>query len=101
MKPLFIPLKAKHFDRFDDGSKDTERRVYGKKWNIGVLHVGRPVVLSRGYGKARRIGGKITDLRIVPFAEVAVAHHDDLLACYGEGVRQERIVEIKIAKAMP
>ena len=57
--PLFIPLKAKFFDRFKAGTKDTEYRLRGPRWNAETCWIGRAVVLSKGYGKAERLTGKV------------------------------------------
>jgi hypothetical protein len=57
--PLFIPLKGVYYDAFEDGSKTEELRSYGPRWNEKTCAVGRSVVLSRGYGKAHRLSGKI------------------------------------------
>lgn len=57
--PLFIPLRGEHFDAFERGDKDTEFRQYGARWNEQTCRPGRQVVLSRGYGKQRRILGRI------------------------------------------
>lgn len=57
--PLFIPLKAKFFDAFANGSKDTEYRVRDNRWNMETCRIGRRVVLSRGYGKKHRLHGVI------------------------------------------
>lgn len=73
--PLFIPLMGAFFDQFEDGSKDTEYRRLGPRWNAETCRVGRPVTLSRGYGKARRRSG-----RIVGFSEVGP---EDCPALYG------------------
>lgn len=58
-KPLFIPLKAEFFDAFARGQKDTEYRLRGPRWNAETCRIGRKVILSRGYGKARRLTGEI------------------------------------------
>ena len=51
MKPLFIPLKAEHYDAFDDGSKVNEYRLYGPRWNEKNCYPGRrppsPVGMAR------------------------------------------------------
>ncbi|OPY70470.1 MAG: hypothetical protein A4E62_01557 [Syntrophorhabdus sp. PtaU1.Bin002] len=60
LKPLFIPLKREHFEAFENGTKTTEFRQYGPRWNERTCVVGRPVVLSLGYGKQRRLEGLIT-----------------------------------------
>lgn len=59
-RPLFIPLKAEYFEAFANGTKVYELRKYGKRWNEKVCTPGRGVVLSRGYGKERRLTGTIT-----------------------------------------
>ncbi len=58
-KPLFIPLKAEFFEEFERGEKDTEYRRRTQQWNGTACRIGRRVVLSRGYGKARRLTGTI------------------------------------------
>jgi hypothetical protein len=59
IKPLFIPLKAQFFDAFKAGTKDTEYRLRGPRWNAQTCWLGRPVILSRGYGKQQRLTGRI------------------------------------------
>jgi len=59
VKPLFIPLKKEYFEAFERGEKKVEYRAYGARWNENVCVIGRPVVLSCGYGKARRLKGKV------------------------------------------
>jgi len=54
-KPLFIPLQAVYFDAFADGTKDTEFRAYGPRWNERTCLIGRQATLSRGYGKKHRL----------------------------------------------
>ena len=60
MKPLFIPLNRKYFEEFKNGRKFVEKRVYGNRWNERTCKVGRPVTLSKGYGKAERLHGVVT-----------------------------------------
>lgn len=62
-KPLFVPLNAHWFEEFEAGRKDEEIRIYGPKWNEETCRIGRPVVLSYGYGKARRMNGVIVGFR--------------------------------------
>ena len=64
-KPLFIPLKAEYYEAFENGTKDTEYRRYGKIWNENNCRPGRTVTLSYGYGKARRMKGTVIDFHIV------------------------------------
>ena len=63
MKPLFIPLKRKYFEKFRDGTKSIEYRKYGPRWNEKTCTPGRSVTLSLGYGKQHRISGVITFFR--------------------------------------
>lgn len=65
-RALFIPLNRKYFEAFTAGTKRTEYRQYGPRWNERVCTPGRAVVLSLGYGKATRICGTITGFRKVP-----------------------------------
>ncbi len=58
-KPLFIPLRGEFWDAFADGVKKDELRRYGPRWNESVCRIGRPVVLSRGYGRRHRLNGRI------------------------------------------
>lgn len=80
MKPLFIPLKREYFEAFANGTKDTEYRPYGKRWNEWTCAVGREVVLSCGYGKARRLRGKVTAFE----ARQDVTHTQTWLSIYGQ-----------------
>ena len=75
-RPLFIPLKGVYFDAFDDGSKNTEYRLYGPRWNERTCRIGRRVVLSRGYGKQRRRHGVVIDFWKDAFSNEAIR------ACY-------------------
>ncbi len=65
MKPLFIPLKREYFEQFRDGTKPNmeEYRPEGPRWNSRTCTIGRPVVLSLGYGKANRLTGKVAGYR--------------------------------------
>ncbi len=58
-RPLFIPLKGEFFDAFASGTKTEELRRFGPRWNERTCEVGRAVTLSRGYGKAQRLTGRI------------------------------------------
>lgn len=59
-RALFIPLRGVHFDQFERGEKRTEYRQRGPRWNAETCVIGRRVVLSRGYGKQKRLTGTIT-----------------------------------------
>jgi hypothetical protein len=59
MKPLFIPLRREYFEAFENGAKTVEYRLYGPRWNERTCWPMRPVVLSLGYGKKRRLTGLV------------------------------------------
>lgn len=78
-KPLFIPLKAAHFEAFARGEKDTEYRSRGPRWNAETCRIGRRVILSRGYGRAQRLAGTITRFSY----DTCPAKLPGWLDCYG------------------
>ena len=80
MKPLFIPLKREYFEAFRAATKTDEFRPHGAWWNSRTCWVGRPVVLSLGYGKAHRLTGTITSFRTSQEPTTTEAWR----ACYGE-----------------
>lgn len=63
-KALFIPLKTKWFEAFKSGEKTEELRLAGGRWNERTCRVGRPVVLSKGYGKGSRLQGEIWRFKV-------------------------------------
>lgn len=91
-RPLFIPLKAEWFSAFARGEKDTEYRQRGPRWNLDTCAIGRRVILSCGYGKAKRLGGTIT-----------AVHYDTCPAklpgwneCYGLNAGDAICIRIKL-----
>lgn len=59
-KPLFIPLIAEYYEAFERGDKRTEYRPLNNLWNAQRCYPGRRVILSYGYGKKRRLHGKVS-----------------------------------------
>lgn len=87
-KPLFIPLRREYFEEFRDGSKDTEYRLHGARWNERTCRVGRPVVLSLGYGKRHRLTGTVSSFhQSTDLTPAFVACYPDavlpIMACIG------------------
>lgn len=66
--PLFIPLRNGPYAAFASGEKTIEYRPHGPRWNERTIWPGRPVILSCGYGKARRMMGVVICLRVTPDA---------------------------------
>lgn len=84
MKPLFIPLKTEYFKAFEDGSKNTEFRIYGPRWNEKICAVGRKVVLSKGYGKQSRIHGTISSFIITHSSLLDAENRQAVKDIYGD-----------------
>jgi hypothetical protein len=84
LKPLFIPLAAEHFDAFANGTKLNmeEYRAYGTRWNHQTCPVGRRVLLSRGYGKHKRLRGVIAGVREMNFTDAPELLQESLRKLY-------------------
>lgn len=96
MTPLFIPLKGLYFDAFASGDKTTEYRLYGKRWNEHTCPPGRPVTLSRGYGKYKRLSGQVRDFLRVSLPALPQHVQESLRLLYGERAEREDIAVIGI-----
>lgn len=83
LKPLFVPLKTEYFELFKLGKKHEEIRVYGARWNERTCSIGRPVVLSKGYGKSERLRGTITSFTIHQGLKLKRAERATVLKLYG------------------
>lgn len=79
-KPLFIPLRREFFEAFKTGQKLEEFRPEGPRWNARTCRIGRPVVLSLGYGKRERLAGQVVGYS----ARVEPTHTDAWRTCYGD-----------------
>jgi len=99
-KNLFIPLKGEYFDAFEAGTKPSELRVYGKRWNEKTCYAGRGVILSRGYGKKHRLRGVITGIEIAAAHKLPEKHRFALLNCYGRLDMKIIIIHIEILKGV-
>ena len=89
--PLFIPLKRKYFEAFQRGEKTTEFRPLGPRWNERTCAIGRPVVLSLGYGKAHRLSGVIIGFSTDPNPHLRPGWTD----CYGDRHSTAACIEIR------
>ena len=94
MKPLFIPLKGEYFDAFEAGTKDTEYRKYGPRWNCDTCYAGRKVTLSYGYGKKRRLRGEIVEVT----RDKDPSKRPGWIACYGTAANDAICIKIKLDK---
>lgn len=94
MKPLFIPLKRKFFQAFEEGRKDTEYRLRGPRWNAETCAIGRAVVLSLGYGKQRRLKGVITGFHY----NTLPSRIPGWIECYGRQSGDAACIRIEIEK---
>lgn len=92
-RPLFVPLKTEWFEAFRDGSKDTEFRPYGPRWNEQTCRIGRAVVISKGYGRKHRLRGRVAAFVVRDDPECIPGW----IACYG--TRSGRVACVRIALA--
>jgi len=94
---LFVPLKTEYFRAFADGTKQTEYRIYGPRWNERVCRVGRRVVLSNGYGKRERLTGTITAFMSDPLACLDAHTYREMRALFPKIETLTRVACIWIA----
>jgi len=71
-KPLFIPLRTEWFREFEAGTKDTEYRAYGQRWNERTCRVGRKATLSHGYS-GKRLYRSVAGFQILARADAPAA----------------------------
>lgn len=90
--PLFIPLKAEHFDDFESGEKGSELRPYGQRWNEDTCSDGRLVILARGYGKQRRLYGRVRHLIV----SMEPSTRPEWVAIYGPGLVDVAVIVIDL-----
>lgn len=90
--PLFIPLKTQYFEAFKNGTKDTEFRVYGPRWNEDTCFVGRRVTLSKGYGKHERMSGQVTAFKFSSEPTRTASWRD----CYGDSKKLAACITIRL-----
>ena len=96
MKPLFIPLKSEYFEAFASGKKNSEYRPYGPRWNERTCLIGRPVTLSKGYGKKHRLSGVIAQY----FVYFRSSHLPDYERCYGPSRLPVAVIVIRLDGAL-
>lgn len=95
MKPLFIPLKAEHFEAFESGTKQFEYRPWGPRWNERTLIVGRKVTLSYGYS-GRRLNGYIASVGRCKAVELDEVKLKAWRGCYGARNGDVAIIGVKL-----
>lgn len=66
-KPLFIPLRTEWFRQFEDGTKRTEYRAYGPRWNERTCRIGRSATISHGYS-GKRMSGTVSSFDVLDHA---------------------------------
>ena len=71
-KPLFIPLRTQWFREFEAGTKDTEYRAYGPRWNENTCRVGRKATISHGYS-GKRLERVVAGFEMMSWSHAPVA----------------------------
>jgi hypothetical protein len=94
MKPLFIPLKREYFEQFVSGEKRSELRLYGARWNERTCTVGRPVVLSLGYGKIKRLSATVVEFHKRKASTFGSSYQASIAEVFGPG--DHWIAEIRL-----
>lgn len=97
-RPLFVPLKTQYYEAFANGTKTKEYR-YDARWNERTCAIGRPAVLSKGYGRYARLTGRVVSFRRVPPAQLPPDVQADIIAVYGR--RGGPISEIGFSNILP
>lgn len=94
VKPLFIPLKTEFYEAFERGDKHSELRLYGPRWNENTCPPGRPVILSKGYGKQHRLRGVVMEFLQRDAKTFGSTYRDSIQRLYG--TLEKPIAEIRI-----
>lgn len=98
MKPLFIPLKTEYYEAFEGGKKRDELRLYGNRWNEKTCPIGRPVTLSKGYGKRHRMHGTVSRFKKQHGSTFGSTYKASIKDCYGTLDVEIAVIGIKIAE---
>lgn len=99
MKALFIPLKTEYYERFESGEKRDELRAYGVRWNELTCLIGRPVTLSKGYGKQNRINGVVKGFKKQHASTFGRTHQESMMQIYGTLDKWIAVISIDILGA--
>lgn len=100
MKPLFIPLKTEFYEQFVNGTKPNmeEYRIYGPRWNEKTCPIGRPVVVSKGYGIRNRRTGMVVGFE----AREEPTRSKAWIECYGDSVgHKAACIRIQLDEVKP
>lgn len=89
-KPLFVPLKTEYYEAFECGDKTIEYRAYGPRWNERTCWVGRPVTISCGYGKKRRLRGEVQMAEKCPPSPAFKTIYGEGKECFGILIKLDR-----------
>jgi hypothetical protein len=89
---LFIPLKRRYFEDFEQGKKLFEYRTYGPRWNEKTCVIGRRVTLSLGYGKQRRLAGEVVSFDTCATPQRIPGWSD----CFGDSHVTAAVIGIRI-----
>lgn len=99
MKPLFIPLRKEFYEAFTSGTKTTEVRLHGPRWNAKTCAIGREVVISCGYGAAHRLDGTIVGFNKVHGSSLTEEQQADLCKCFGTAEVHACLIHIQIRRS--
>jgi hypothetical protein len=92
--PPLNPVECEFFEAFQRGEKDSELRLYGPRWNERTCPVGRPVILSKGYGRQHRMQARILGFHRRHARTFGSTHRASIERLYGS--LDVDIVEIRL-----
>lgn len=96
-KPLFIPLKSEYYEAFAAGKKTSElRRGSDPKWSSKHCRIGRPVTLSKGYGKQNRLSGKVVNYTYMPAHMLPPNDYKAFIDCFGPSEEFVSVIRIEV-----
>jgi hypothetical protein len=89
IKPYFLPVKKEYYQKIEDGSQDCEIRPADHNgWSSVNIYPGRQLLISCGYGKARRTTRVVREVRVgaasFAFRDVPKWHIEAVEEIYGK-----------------
>lgn len=90
--PLYLFLKGEYYEAFISGEKVTEYRRRSKQWNAETCWIGRPVIISKGYGKKHRRNACITGFCY----DTSPSKLPGWLECYGPNAGDAACITLKL-----
>lgn len=95
-KPLLIPATPADIQALKQGTRNKIFLLNGERWNATTCFAGRPVFLSKGYGKGG-LGGVISSFEALPIDELESDDQKTVRSVFGKLKPDSRIAVIGIS----